>query len=405
MTNFRRSLMITIIFYAILVSATAFSQVPDNSMLIEKALDDPAQINFRNVSLEEAFDKLGKTIGVKFDVEPAALGQLPYGRLTELSAVQLQGMAWRDALGELLKPLALRFQTGKDRIYILGTVELMRQPQRLNLVELDALVKLQNSNLNDGEDKLLEQIRQVTGISFGLIENGRRREKADEDLAKKILGRLPQPASEILDLYCKKVFGSDAPASWYVKAELKAGRAENIDIIILPVQKLNDLKLERRINIEFKDQPAQTILHDLAQQAGMDIRYEPGCFYLLDKNLRDNCSLVMRGGAIKSALEALAGMTGLAYSYDEKGIYVEAGDTLKQSAVKRIETVTYANPLILTLTARIPGTDYESMILIREEDLKEEDLLVKWDLVKEQIIRDFIQYLRNYPSGGTAEKK
>lgn len=379
-----------------------------SAMLIEKVLDDPAQINFRNVTLEDAFEKLGKTIGVKFDVSEMALAQLPYGGLTELSAVQLQGMAWRDALRELLKPLSLRFQPGEDRIYILGTAALMRQPRRLNMVELDALVRLQNTNLNDSEDKMLKQIQQITRIPFGLIEVGRRREKTDEDITDKLLSKIPQRASKVLDQYSSRIIRSLIPkltGSWYVMAEVKEGRAERIDIVILPGRDLVELKLERRINVEFKNQPAQTIFYELSRQATLDIRYEPGCFSLLDNNLRNNCSLVMRGGTIKRALEALAGMTGLAYNYDYKGIYIRAGETLKSNPASRVNKVTYANPVVLTLTTKIPGTDLETMILIREGDLDEEGLLEKWEQVQMYSIEEFIQFLRNYQAPVPAEKK
>ena len=99
MTLFSRSRFLGIIFMVVLLTAGGITRGQATSaMLIEKVLDDPAQINFRNVTLEDAFEKLGKTIGIKFDVSEMALAQLPYGGLTELSAVQLQGMAWRDAL-------------------------------------------------------------------------------------------------------------------------------------------------------------------------------------------------------------------------------------------------------------------------------------------------------------------
>jgi hypothetical protein len=379
-----------------------------SAMLIEKVLDDPAQINFRNVTLEDAFEKLGKSIGVKFDVSEMALAQLPYGGLTELSAVQLQGMAWRDALRELLKPLSLRFQPGEDRIYILGTAALMRQPRRLNMVELDALVRLQSTNLNDSEDKMLKQIQQITRIPFGLIENDRLRDKTDDDITDKLLSKIPQPTSKVLDQYSDRVVRSLMPkttGSWYVRAEVKEGRAERIDIIILPVEELVELKLERRINVEFKNRPSQVIFYELSRQAALDIRYEPGCFALLDNNLRNNCSLVMSGGTIKRALEALAGMTGLAYSYDDKGIYIQAGEMLKSTPAAQVNKVTYANPLILTLTTKIPGTDLETMILIREEDLNEEGLLEKWQQVQMYSIEEFIQFLKNYQAPVPAEKK
>ena len=45
------------------------------ALLIEQVLDDPAKIDFKDVTLEEAFIRLGKATGVKFDLQEAANGR------------------------------------------------------------------------------------------------------------------------------------------------------------------------------------------------------------------------------------------------------------------------------------------------------------------------------------------
>ena len=367
---------------------------------IEQVLNQPAKIDFRNITLEDAFDRLSQSIGVKISLDTSSMAQLPFGSLTQLSAVQLQGMSWRDALKELLKPLALTFQTGSDRIFILGTEELLRQPRKLNLVELDALVRLQNSNLSDRDDNLIQQIREETRSNFILIEFGRPREKTDEDCSEDSLSKIPQPANHVLNLYCKQL-GDDKKvpdATWYLRAELDQGRANNIEIIIAPAKKLIDMKLDRRITIQFKQQPVQMILQDLARQAVLNISFEPGCIATLDENTRDKCTLIMRDGSIKNALEALSGTTGLAYQADQNGLYILAGDLLRQTAASQqvAGTVTYSNPLICTITAKLPGTDIETMILIRQDDLADHGLLDKYQQLHRDSIDGFMRYLKAY---------
>jgi len=370
---------------------------------IEQVLNQPAKIDFRNITLEDAFDRLSESIGVKFSLDPSAMAQLPFGSLTQLSAVQLQGMSWRDALKELLKPLALTFQTGSNQIFILGTEELLRQPRKLNLVELDALVRLQNSNLSDREENLIKQIREETRSNFALIEFGKPREKTDEDCSEDSLSKIPQPANKVLNIYCRELGKEEkvSDATWYLRAELEQGRAGNIEIIIFSARKLIDMKLNRQITIQFKQQPVQTILQDLARQAVLDISFEPGCIAMLDENTRDKCTLIMRDGSIKNALEVLSGTTGLAHEIDRDGnLYISAGDLLRQTAAAQqaAGTVTYSNPnpLICTITTKLPGTDIETMILIRENDLANHGLLDKYHQLHRDSIDDFMRYLKAY---------
>jgi len=371
-----------------------------SAVFIEKALDDPAKIDYRNITLEDAFDSLRKQIGIPFEVDRTALAQLPYGQLTTLSSVQLQGMSWRDALRELLKPLALTFQPGADRIYILGTDALMRQPRRLNLIELDSLVRLQNSNLNDSDKNLLHQIRQITNTSiFRLIEIDQHVEKAHPDSVNKSLSSYAQPASKVLDIYSRRVLPNkyklEQPGAWYIRADMVNGQSTSIDIVILPAVDLNLLKLQRRINISFKNQPIQNILYELANQGALGINFEPGCFTLLDENLVNNFSLTMRNATIKDAFEEIAGLTGLDPKPVPDGIHILAGKTLLEKAAERErQAAQAANPLACVIIAKLPGTEFETMIFVREEELRQAGVLEKYREFQKKNIAEFIRFLR-----------
>jgi len=363
--------------------------------LIEKALDGPAAINLTKVTLAEALAEFSGKMAVTIDIDEPAMGKLPHGRLTELASVQLEDLSWREALSELLKPLALRFQTGQGRIFILGTAELLRQPRRLRLTELDALVKLQNNTLTDEEEKLLKQLREVTGVRFGLVVNGRRREKADRDITKEILNDTHQRATRMLDLYCRAL-ARRGPMTWYIQAQGQNGTDRKVDIVILRYVDLMAMKLDQQISIEFSSQPVLRILHELAQAGGVSIRFEPGCLALLDEDLRENCSLVLRSGTIRSALEALASMTGLVYSVKEDGIGIAASENLRASAAARAQQTTRAtrSPLACVLMAELPGTELETMIFVRHEDLEEEGLLETFEQIRKERVGELLDFLR-----------
>jgi hypothetical protein len=344
---------------------------------------------------------MSKSMGLTLEVDQAAMAQLPYGEMTQLTSVQLAGMSWREALNELLKPLGLTFQTGIDRIYILGSKELMQQPRRLNVKELEAVVLLQNSNLNNGDKNILRQLGQVTRLNFRLFELDQLMEKADEEAAGAALIATSQPASKVLDLYSRAVmtrkYKVADPAGWYVQIDEKNVRAEkeNIDIVIQPMQRLNAMKLERRIDFSFRNVPVQTMLQEIARQGAFEIHYEPGCFSLLNDDVRNNCSLVMRSALIREALEALAGMTGLTHTVTAEGIYISAGETLRQAAAKRGGGGA-ASPTVCPIVVKIPGTDMETIFFLTEEELKKYGVWEKYKQLQEKSIRDYIQFLQKY---------
>ena len=378
------------------------------ALLIEQVLDDPARIDFKNVTLEEAFVRLSKATGVKFDLEEAApaLAQLPYGKLTRVSA-KLQGITWRQALSEILKPFALTFQPARDRIYILGTDDLMRQPSRLTHTELEALVLLQTTPLDHRSENILRQLNTEVNkrlaplniqYEFHLVVHGKRIEEIDRGQAQALLSKVPLPAAEILHRFSKRIFRRGEPGIWYLRQVESQSKTRQIDILVVNAEELIEKKLNQRIDIKFVSQPVQTILHKLAQRSVVDITFEPGCIALVDANLRDNCSLVMRSGSIKTALEALSGMTGLAYYYDAQGIHITASESLKTIKPGRtqIASVELNNPVVCILTSTLPGTDLETQILIRQSDLQKEGLLEKYQRVQKTNLETFMDSLRAF---------
>ena len=244
----------------VLCSAAALNADDEiTALLIEQVLDDPAKIDFNNVTLEEAFVRLGKATGVKFDLEEAApaLAQLPYGKLTRVSA-KLQGITWRQALAEILKPFALTFQPGQDRIYILGTDDLMRQPRRLTHTELEALVLLQNTPLDNRSDHLLRQLNVEVNktlaplniqYEFHLVVHGKRVEEIDRGQAQALLSKVPIPAAQVLHRFSKRIFRRGEPGIWYLRQIDTQSKTRRIDILIVNADELIEKKLNQRIDI------------------------------------------------------------------------------------------------------------------------------------------------------------
>ncbi len=371
-------------------------------LFIEQALDNPATINFSNITLDDALKGISNAMGVRLDADESALSQLPYGRLTPLASVQLQNITWRQALREFLAPLALRFQVGKEQIYILGTDELLRQPRRLTANELAALVALQQSNVNNSDERLLRQIREVTRMDFGLIINGIRQEKTDKDIDEDILHEKPISAAEALTTYCRVLASKGnrpaADLTWFVQTET-SGNKEGLNIVMLSQSELAGQKLDRCVDVSFRNVPVQSILIDLGRSAVIPVSFEPGCIALVDSQIRENASLTLQNGSIRMALEALAGMTGLQYRTEGLKLHITAGENLKAIANRSVTavTTTSSNPTVAVLTLNIPGSDIPNMIFIRQDDLKEQGLLEKYQKMRKAMLEDFYKVLRELP--------
>lgn len=380
---------------------TGYSQVPDE-LFIQKALHSPATIHFQNITLENAIAKVSASLGVPLEPEPSALNQLPGGPLLLIESVQLEGMTWRDALRELLEPLSLTYQVGTNQIYILGTPELMRQPRQLNLMELNALVTLQTIQLNDSEDNLLKQIRELSKLPFEWIEFGDWEEKAEKDITERILTKHPTPAVQVLDRYSrsrgKKKKQPIQNATWYVRESAENSRAPVMYIEILPAEQLLLMKLDRRTTVSYHNQPAQKIFLDLAQRANVEIRFEPGCLALLEPRTRNNILLEMQTATIKGALDALEGMTGLEYKLQADHIRIQASANLVEMA-KRRQLMTRSsgtNPAMTVITVKVPGTEMEVMMFVRKEDLEEMGLQGKFQQYYLDSVKTYFDFLKKY---------
>jgi hypothetical protein len=361
---------------------------------IESLLDKPARVELVNTTLEDTFRQLEASSGLRFDLHQAQPGieLLPYGDLTQITAT-LQGITWRQALRELLKPLSLEYQAGRDEIFILPTPWLLHQPMRMNREELDALVQLQTVRLTNKDDNLSKRLQEVTGGKKFVFFFKDRPLKEDNDVAEKILTSAPQPAAAVLDLYARRVVEDGC---WYLRSAKSGGEGAPIEIVMLHRRELTAMKCQKRISQQYPQIPLQDILRDMARLAGLKIHFEPGCIDMVDENTRLKSGLVVRACTIENALETIAGMTGLAYAYGPDSLNITASDNLKAAAQARLQGVKNINPTLGAITVNIPGTDLKTEISIRQQYLEEQGVLDRYLQLRQDSLADLIEYLRNY---------
>ena len=387
---------------ALALAAGCWAQ--DGAVNVLEALDSPAELELKDVTLADALDQVGQAMGVPVSVDPEALRQLSHAGETRLAQVRLLGMSWSDALRELLEPMLLTYEPATDNIYVTGARALMRQPEPVNSFEREALVALERAGLTATSDKLLGQIRKATKLEFALVENGRRRGEADDDIVEDILTKLPQSGTQVLNEYSRQVIpGGDG--TWYVKANVEYGQASRIDIIVLSGRTLTERKLGRRIDVEFKNVPVPQVLQVLAESARVELRFEPGCLALLDQGVREKVSLTVKGGTVRSALEAVSGLTGLEFTPVAEGVRVSAGPVLTDKDRTRAEAPRSSNPTLFIIQHQVPGTNFQTMIVVRQQDLAERGLLEKYQQYQEESMDEFLSHLEQYEPDKSASSQ
>ncbi len=375
-----------------LASATLLADDDIDADLVQAVLADQATYRANNVTLENVFIGMSQRMGVKIDLKQAvpAFAQLPQGRLMEIESLQFDGLTWRQALNNLLKPFALTHQEGEDSIIILGTPELLRQPRRLTLSELDALVQLQNTSLDFSDDKLVDQMQQRSGLKLRLYVHNKGVKRIDREDVRRVLDAGPENICQALDFYSKRIYRRGEPSVWFFKEVIENNEAF-IDIRIVSKEEMITLKLDQRIDIQFNGIPVKNVLLRLAQRAAVDIRFEPGCIALVDPAIRDHMTLSMQSGSIKEALELIVGMTGLTYHFNYDGLLILASENLKKMATAP-RTVSSGDKSYVFLM------ESGGMIMpIWPEDIPEKELLEKIKELRGKNLEIFKQMLRDLP--------
>ncbi len=323
---------------------------------IEQALDEKHDIDIREKNILAAFDDITRQTGVRIVVEEGTLDRLPYGEQTQLSA-SIKGVALRDGLAGLLRPVGLVFQVRNNAVQVSANAPLRRIVRRATWAELDLLRKLT-------ENPWSEQLWNELNVQFQDSSPDGRLNKETFVAAAKSVGA--GPASEILYNVCNR-----NGLMWFPSGDR---------VVILSKSRQADRQLGRRVSLRFFRAPLVDVLLDLGREADMLVKLEPGVIASVPPHLAQNFSLTLENSTIRQAFEVISGTTGLAHFVEPDGIRIApapqgtpspaaaSGD----SDVARAMEAVQANAVVGMVTTRGHDGGPDVSFFVRMSDLPAE---------------------------------
>jgi hypothetical protein len=280
----------------------------DTSALINEQLDKLYEDEL-NHTLPEAMKRIADKTGVKIEADPLVWDLLPWGQQTNVTAT-IKNTTLRQALDAITQKLGLTYELKKEAVELKPVAALRRLAKRATVKELEALDLLRSTKLGqDGRlaaDKLLAAIDaklQAAKTDFA-IEN-----RIGAAIASQTVF-VPRGAT-LADAL--ETLAAETTATWY---------PWGTSIIVLPKQDQVAMQIsERTVNLRLNGVPIGQVLMELQAQAGLDFIIEPGAIQRVPAEYRI-IQLDVQRKSVKQVLESLAGLTGLAYTVNDRGVYL-----------------------------------------------------------------------------------
>jgi len=309
---------------SVLVGASAAwgeaGKSPAMRVIIEQALDQPVDIAFKDKPLSDAFKMIGEETGVKLVIQPEAVDLLPYGRETRVSAT-IKNVSLRDGLIGMLNYIGMTLRVGDSDVAIEPIDPLRRICRRATWTELKTLHTMLTTPFSpDAAAKLpfQFQIRTSTNAQKELLD----------EAAKVGAGTL----AEVIEAACNQL-----DWTWY---------PWDNSLVVLTWREQADRFVDKPISLRYNHAALADVLTDLARQAGLKLRLEPGVLKGLPLQTRQNFSLMMQQATIRTALEMISATTGLGYEVTPKELIIRHTKDSRIAATQSTTVIRSQDPIV-----------------------------------------------------------
>lgn len=283
--------------WVVLVAVSAASAALDQRELIERALDEPTQINLEDVKLGNAFAKVTEQTGVEVVMSPEVMSLIPYGAETTINA-RIEGTTLRQGLADLVGRLGMTFVVTDRFVEIIPKEAILCLDRPATWAELDTvyeLSRLQPGTVRDELTSLREKMQfQVPGPQSWDILSAVIRETG------------AGPGDDVLSIACAKLGWA-----WCVSGE---------HIVVMTAEQKVRRQLQARIELQARSRPLVEVLQELSRRARVKIRLEPGALEGMSAAVRDGLSLTVRYQTVEETLDSLAAAAGLGWLVDAEGV-------------------------------------------------------------------------------------
>jgi hypothetical protein len=329
--------------------------------LIEQALDQEVNITIQKQPLCVALKQIEGQTGVKLSIRPEVADLLPYGERTPLVA-EIKNTPLRRGLTDMLIHLGMTFRV-RDRDVVIEPVDpLRRLARRASWGELRQLHHLLTTPCSP---------KTAASLSFCF------RARSKEDQRQRLLAEAEKVAkgslAEVLETVCSRMDCTWCPS--------------NDSILVLSKAECVARLLEQPVMLRYRHAALDTVLADLARRAYLKLRVEPGVLKDLDPQSRENFTLMMGDATVRTGLEMISGITGLAYEATPNEIAIKRTPMIRAANKERGTTVRAGDPIVGKATFESKkGGSYS--LFIYETDLSPQ--LSKW---RERKIREAVRVM------------
>ena len=323
---------------ALLVAASsAFAQQPKTSALINEELDKLAEFQLSG-TLPQAIKEITNKTGVPIEITPQTYDLLPWGEQTTINA-KIANQTLRKALEAITRKLGLTLELRDEAIEIKPLPALRRLGRRATVDELAVLDLLSRTDLKlDAERPTVKQI--LAAVDNRLDELKSPFAVENRAQADAILDAPVAVARNATLLTALEAIPQATDATWYPWG--------NTLIIRPKADHVRDM-LGKTITRSWNGVDVSQVLAELANLSGVSFVIEPGAVQRISGDSR-NIRLVLENAPISQALESIAGFTGLAWSVNDKGVYIwNAGNGSGQSREPSIGLLTLDNGIQVVL--------------------------------------------------------
>jgi hypothetical protein len=338
MTNKLLLIAITLLaFIAFTASPAALAQQHKTSALINEELDKLAEFQLSG-TLPQAIKEITAKTGVPIEVAPQTYDLLPWGEQTTINA-KIANQTLRKALEAITRKLGLTIELKDEGIEIKPLPALRRLARRATIEELGVLDLLSRTELKlDADRPTLKQV--VAAVDNRLDELKSSFAVENRAQADAVLEAAVPVARNATLLAALEAIPQATDATWYPWGDT---------LIVLPKADHVRDTLSKTITRSWNGVDISQVLAELSNVSGTNFIIEPGAVQRIPGDSR-NIRLVLENAPIQQALESIAGFTGLAWSVNDKGVYIwNAGNSAGQSREPSIGLLTLDNGLQVVL--------------------------------------------------------
>jgi|SRR6185437_8081043 len=286
---------------------STFSFAQSSSALINAELDKLVKLDISNQPLPQAIKTIEDAKGVRIDVLPAVWDLLPWGEQTTINA-KIENKTLREALEAITRKLGLRFELKDEAVQIEPLPALARLGRRATVDELQVLDFLSRTPY-EGKSQL--SVRDLLSTVDAKLEADKSSFAVENRAggADGINVSIPRNATLLAAL---EAIPLNTDATWYPWGKSL--------VIVQKVDQVRNL-LSKTVTIRFNGVNVSQVLAELQSRAGVKFSIEPGAVARIPPE-QQNVRLVLENASIEQSLENIAGFTGLAWTANDKGVYI-----------------------------------------------------------------------------------